>query len=205
MTFSLLKMMPESVIKGIFFRLKKLLIWASLKFCHLIRHEWQLWENSQWLGKNIVRNKVKKELKESMDRCTGHWDITEIMLKTALNTIHSELITLDENIPLPELPRGAATIIALCFYSVAVYLGHGQLVDLCISCHHGINTGAFNWNIHQFFFDSIGSGSRMKMLLSSPNVLFSFISSLKCWHMIVLSAKKVKNWQKPEIWCKKSY
>ena len=28
-----------------------------------------------------------KELQESMDRCTGHCDVTEILLKTALNTI----------------------------------------------------------------------------------------------------------------------
>ena len=30
-----------------------------------------------------------KELQESMDRCTGHHHITEILLKTALNTIQS--------------------------------------------------------------------------------------------------------------------
>ena len=30
-----------------------------------------------------------KELQESMDGCTGHYDITEILLKTALNTIQS--------------------------------------------------------------------------------------------------------------------
>ena len=30
-----------------------------------------------------------KELQESMDRCTGRRDITEILLKTALNTIQS--------------------------------------------------------------------------------------------------------------------
>ena len=30
-----------------------------------------------------------KELEESMDKCTGCRDITEILLKTALNTIHS--------------------------------------------------------------------------------------------------------------------
>ena len=28
-----------------------------------------------------------KELQESMDRCTDHFNITEILLKTALNTI----------------------------------------------------------------------------------------------------------------------
>ena len=30
-----------------------------------------------------------KELQESMDRCTGHCHITEILLKTVLNTIQS--------------------------------------------------------------------------------------------------------------------
>ena len=30
-----------------------------------------------------------KELEESMDRCTGRLDITEILLKTALNSIQS--------------------------------------------------------------------------------------------------------------------
>ena len=30
-----------------------------------------------------------KELQESMDRCTSHWDMTEILLKMALNTIQS--------------------------------------------------------------------------------------------------------------------
>ena len=37
-----------------------------------------------------------KELQESMDMCTGHLDITEVLLKTALNTIQlisqSELV-----------------------------------------------------------------------------------------------------------------
>ena len=30
-----------------------------------------------------------KELQESMDRCTGRLDMTEVLLKTALNTIQS--------------------------------------------------------------------------------------------------------------------
>ena len=34
-----------------------------------------------------------KELQESMDRCNGHRDITEILLKAALNTMQS--ISLD--------------------------------------------------------------------------------------------------------------
>ena len=33
-----------------------------------------------------------KELQESMDKCTGRRDITEILLKTALNTIQSIII-----------------------------------------------------------------------------------------------------------------
>ena len=40
-----------------------------------------IWESSQWLGKNIVWNTGKKEFQESTDRCTGHHDATEIMLK----------------------------------------------------------------------------------------------------------------------------
>ena len=41
--------------------------------------------------KSVVRGRVKKELQESRDRCTGrrHILVTEILLKTALNTIHS--------------------------------------------------------------------------------------------------------------------
>ena len=32
---------------------------------------------------------ILKEIQESIDRCTGHHDMTEITLKTALNTIQS--------------------------------------------------------------------------------------------------------------------
>ena len=46
-----------------------------------------MWESSQWLGKNIEY--WLKELQESMDRCTGHCYISEILLKTALNTIQA--------------------------------------------------------------------------------------------------------------------
>ena len=48
-----------------------------------------------YMGKQPVAWKVYcaeywlKKLQESMDRCTGHHDITEIWLKTALNTIKS--------------------------------------------------------------------------------------------------------------------
>ena len=45
-------------------------------------------ESSQWLGKNIVRSTMylEKKFEKRMDRCTGHHDMTEMMLKTALNT-----------------------------------------------------------------------------------------------------------------------
>ena len=46
-----------------------------------------IWQRSQWLGKKIVY--WLKELQESMDRCTGHNNITERLLKTVLNTIQS--------------------------------------------------------------------------------------------------------------------
>ena len=42
------------------------------------------WESNSWLGKNNVQ---LKELWGSKDSCTGCNRITEIMLKTALNTI----------------------------------------------------------------------------------------------------------------------
>ena len=45
-----------------------------------------MWESSQWLGKILY---WLKELQESKDGCTDHSDITEILLKTAFNTIHS--------------------------------------------------------------------------------------------------------------------
>ena len=48
-------------------------------------------ESSQWLGKNIVWSIVQKNsrkaFQKSMDRCIGCCEITEILLKTALNTI----------------------------------------------------------------------------------------------------------------------
>ena len=45
------------------------------------------WESSQW--KEYCADYWLKELQESMDRYTGHRDITEVLLKTALNTIQS--------------------------------------------------------------------------------------------------------------------
>ena len=48
-----------------------------------------MWESSQQLRKNIVRStSEKKKIQESMDWCSGRYEITE-MLKTALNTIQS--------------------------------------------------------------------------------------------------------------------
>ena len=51
--------------------------------------------NSRYMGKQPVTWKEYraeywfKEPQESMDRCTGHHDITEILLKMALNIIQS--------------------------------------------------------------------------------------------------------------------
>ena len=45
------------------------------------------WESTQWLGKKIVRSTAKlKELHESMDKCTGRSDITEILLNSIQQT-----------------------------------------------------------------------------------------------------------------------
>ena len=46
-------------------------------------------ESSQWLGKNFSAEYWSKELQNSMDRCTGRRDRTEILSKTALNTMQS--------------------------------------------------------------------------------------------------------------------
>ena len=54
--------------------------------------------NNGYLGKQPVAWKEYcaeywlKELQESMDRCTGHSDITEVLLKMALNTIQSIIV-----------------------------------------------------------------------------------------------------------------
>ena len=41
-----------------------------------------MWESCKWLGKKIVRSTYRlNELQESLDRCTGRRDITEILLK----------------------------------------------------------------------------------------------------------------------------
>ena len=44
-----------------------------------------MWVRSQWLGRNIVQECWLKELQVGMDRCTGHHDLTGILLKTAYN------------------------------------------------------------------------------------------------------------------------
>ena len=53
--------------------------------------------NNGYVEKQPVSWKVSckvlaKRIQESMDRCTGHRDITEILLKMALNTIHSFIL-----------------------------------------------------------------------------------------------------------------
>ena len=45
-----------------------------------------MWEGNAACGLERILCGVQ-ELQKSMDRCTGHRDITEILLKTALNTI----------------------------------------------------------------------------------------------------------------------
>ena len=45
-----------------------------------------------------------KEIRESMDRCTGRRDITEILLKTALSTIQS-IHTYIVNVEFNSLPQ----------------------------------------------------------------------------------------------------
>ena len=66
------------VIAAGFISLSPLSVVSTLVMC----------ESSQCLGKNIVRRTGHRELQESMDRCICRHDITEIMLKTALNNIH---------------------------------------------------------------------------------------------------------------------
>ena len=49
-------------------------------------------EISQWIGNNITEITHNKKLQESMDRCSCHSDITEIILKTAI-IIKQSIIT----------------------------------------------------------------------------------------------------------------
>ena len=42
-----------------------------------------------YVGKQLVAEYWLKELQESMDWCTGRRDISEVMLKTPLNTLQS--------------------------------------------------------------------------------------------------------------------
>ena len=71
-----------------------------------------MWENSQWLGNNIVQSSGFKELQESMGRCTG--DITEILLKTKLNTIQSinyyGITVLENTYSLPNISFASRTL-----------------------------------------------------------------------------------------------
>ena len=46
-----------------------------------------MWESNQRLGKNSVQSTGYLKIQESVGSCTGRRDITEIYLKTALNTI----------------------------------------------------------------------------------------------------------------------
>ena len=48
-----------------------------------------MWETASGLEKIYINGVLDKELQESMDQCTGHCDVSEIWLKTALNTIQS--------------------------------------------------------------------------------------------------------------------
>ena len=48
-----------------------------------------MWESSQWLGKNIVWSIWLIELQESMNRCTACPNITEILLKMVLTYYHT--------------------------------------------------------------------------------------------------------------------
>ena len=62
---------------------------------------WKEYSAEDWL----------KELRESMDRCTGRRDITEILLKTALNTIQSINQLINPNLKFDEngrkvIPKG---------------------------------------------------------------------------------------------------
>ena len=48
-----------------------------------------MWETSPWLGKKYCAEYWLKEILESMDGCTGHRDVTKILLKMAFKTIQS--------------------------------------------------------------------------------------------------------------------
>ena len=68
-----------------------------------------MWESSKWLGKKNCEEYWLKELQESMDGCTGRRDITEILLKTALNTTQSidqqSVFFFESMMPLPGIIR----------------------------------------------------------------------------------------------------
>ena len=62
-----------------------MLVKSNFSFSHNVSKTcWLLMRQNEYLW-----SKGLKELQESMGRCTGHRHITEILLKTALNTIQS--------------------------------------------------------------------------------------------------------------------
>ena len=61
-----------------------------------------------------------KELQESMDRCTGHHDITEILLKMALNTSQSINLLINQS--------------TLLFLSVSFLSVHWSILLLSEAC-----------------------------------------------------------------------
>ena len=79
--------MAESSLKGYktLWEKEKLLVTSNFSFSHSVfkRLVQQTRKNQGLFGKGL------KEFQESLDRCTDHRDITEILLKTALNIIQS--------------------------------------------------------------------------------------------------------------------
>ena len=51
-----------------------------------------IWESDQWLGNNIVWSNGKEELQESMVKCAGRNNITEIILKAGFKTTDNPCI-----------------------------------------------------------------------------------------------------------------
>ena len=89
------------------------------------------WESSQWLGKNIVRSTGQKELQESMDRRTGRRDINEILLKTALNIIHSINQSINQSIKRPSFHDGQSTYANVSVASMSLISHSVPFRQLC--------------------------------------------------------------------------
>ena len=91
-----------------------------------------MWESSQLLGRNIVWRTDKKN--SNMDRCIGSRDITEILLKTALNTMQS--ISQSKTIHKSHVPTKLGTkqdITYLHVCTISVIYGTKQgITHLCI-------------------------------------------------------------------------